>query len=135
MTGNPLRPPLRTRDLSAQQRSLVDLMREHQFGRIENMQVRAGQPILNRDVKVVRLMRLSGESSAKNVPRGDEFELKRPVRNLYDELARLGDGFVVCLEFRHGLPFLMEIVAAHNSKPSNPLIALEAIAAGPYGPK
>jgi hypothetical protein len=31
---------------------------------------------------------------------------------LFDELSRLGDGEIVRLEFRHGLPFLLEIVAA-----------------------
>ena len=47
-----------TQDLSPEQRSLVDLMRVHQFGRIDNMAVRAGEPILNSDLKVVRVARL-----------------------------------------------------------------------------
>jgi hypothetical protein len=125
---SPLRPPLRTRYLSTQQHSLVDLMREHQFGRVESMSVRAGQPILDRDVKVVRFVRLGGESRATSVPSGNEFELKRPVRNLFDELARLGNGKVVSLEFRHGLPFLIEIMAPiDESKALNPLMAVEGI--------
>jgi hypothetical protein len=110
----PVRTPLRTRGLSIQQRSLVDLMREHQFGRIENMSVREGQPVLGRDLKVVRLVRLGDVSKAKNVPRADDFELKRPVRNLFEELARLGNGTVITLEFRHGLPLLIEIVATND---------------------
>jgi hypothetical protein len=85
----------------------VDLIREHQFGRIENMSVRAGQPILDRELKVVRVARLGGERGP-NVPGADEFELKQSVRDLFEELARLGNGIVVRLDFRHGLPFLME---------------------------
>jgi hypothetical protein len=107
-TRPPLRPPLRTRDLSAQQRSLVDLMREHQFGRIVNMPVRAGQPIVDPDVNVVRVARLGAKTRVTKVPRSDEFELKQAVLNLFDELARLQNGVIVKLEFRHGLPHLIE---------------------------
>jgi|SRR5580704_7460657 hypothetical protein len=110
----PVRPPLKTQDLSMQQRSLVELMRKHQFGRIENMSVRAGQPIIDWDLRVVRFVRLACDSVA-NVPRGDEFELKRSVRNLFDELARLGNGIVITLEFKHGLPFRIEIVESARS--------------------
>jgi hypothetical protein len=95
-------------DLSPAQRSLVELIHVHQFGRIENMPVRAGKPILNSDVKVVRAARLGGGSAAAKVIRTDEFELKRQVRELFEELDRLQDGTVILLEFRHGLPFLLE---------------------------
>jgi hypothetical protein len=37
--------------------------------------------------------------------------MKRPVRDLFDELSRLGDGTVISLEFRHGLPFRLETQA------------------------
>jgi hypothetical protein len=96
----------RSEDLSAQQRSLVEMMRVHQFGRIENMRVLAGQPILDEDVRVVQVARLGGENSISEV--ACEFELKQPVRDLFDRLARLQDGVVISLEFRHGLPFLLE---------------------------
>jgi hypothetical protein len=95
-------------DLSPAQRSLVDLLHVHQFGRIENMSVRAGDPILNSDVRVVRAARLGGGSNAAKVIRTDEFQLKRQVFDLFEELESLPDGTVVRLEFRHGLPFLLQ---------------------------
>jgi len=103
-----LRVPLRTQDLSPGQRSLVELMHEHQFGRIENMPVRTGQPILDRDLKLVRVARLGGGSDTTRVTHTDEFELKRQVRHFFQELERLQDGTVIRLEFRHGLPCLLE---------------------------
>jgi hypothetical protein len=103
-----LRAPLMVQDLSAAQRSLVDLMHVHQFGRIENILVRAGEPILNSDVQVVRVARLGGGSEAAKVTNAEEFELKRQVRDLFEELEHLQDGTVIRLEFRHGLPFLLE---------------------------
>jgi hypothetical protein len=107
----PLRPPLSIRNLSAQQRWLVDLMREHQFGRIENISIREGQPILDRDVKVVRVTRLGGKSDMPEISGTAEFELKKQFRDLFDELARLGNGGVIRLQFRHGLPCLLETLA------------------------
>jgi hypothetical protein len=38
----------------------------------------------------------------------DDFELKKAVCDLLDELERLQNGMVVLLEFKHGLPFLLE---------------------------
>src|SRR5689334_14702821 len=81
--------PPTTRGLSAQQRSVMQIMREHQFGRIENMSIRSGQPIIDRDVNVVRVAHLGGERGGTRFPSGDEFELKQAVCDLFDELARL----------------------------------------------
>jgi hypothetical protein len=103
--------PMMAQHLSPAQRSLVDLMHVHQFGRIENMLVRAGEPILTSDVKVVRVARLGGTSDAARITSTVEFELKRHVRDLFEELERLHDGTVISLEFRHGLPFLLETTA------------------------
>ena len=54
LTAACFQAPLMAQDLSFAQRSLVDLMHLHQFGRIENMSVRDGQPILDSTVNVVR---------------------------------------------------------------------------------
>src|SRR5260370_38449678 len=89
----------RVQDLSPLQRSLAELMHEHQFGRIENMSVRDGQPTVDSTVKVVRVARLGGESNRTRVCRTHEFELKTPVRDLFAELARLQNGTVIRLAF------------------------------------
>ena len=107
-----LRAPLSTRGLSPQQRSLVDFMRKHRYGRIENVPVREGQPIIGQDVTVVRIAHLGGKAREETALGGEEFELKRAVRDLFDELAGLKNGRIVRLEFRHGLPFLLETSAS-----------------------
>jgi hypothetical protein len=98
----------RSGDLSAPQLSLLEIMREHQFGRIESMSIRAGQPVLDNDLKVVRVACLGGESGWTQLPSSDEFELKRAVCDLLDELSRLGHGTVLRLEFKRGLPCRLE---------------------------
>ena len=72
------------------------------------MFVRAGEPILNSDVKIVRVARLGSESDMTKSIAGNDFELKKQVCDLFEELERLKDGTVLKLEFRHGLPFLVE---------------------------
>jgi hypothetical protein len=52
-----------------------------------------------------------GENGGTKIPGSDEFELKRSVRDLFDELARLGNGTVVRLQFKRGLPCLLETIA------------------------
>src|SRR5258708_25705431 len=101
-------PVKTTRSLSAQQRPLVELMRDHQFGRIENMSIRAGQPVLDDNVRVVRVAKLGAKSGGTKLPSTDDFELKKAVCDLLDELERLQNGTVVCLAFRQGLPSLLE---------------------------
>jgi hypothetical protein len=41
-------------------------------------------------------------------------ELKQVVSDLFDELARLHNGVVVKLEFRHGLPFSLKTLASRG---------------------
>src|SRR5712691_10758986 len=105
------RQPRTTRDLTPAQHLLLQIMREHQFGRLENVRIEAGELVLDQHIKVIRVARLGGESSATSVPSTDDFELKRAVCDLLDELARLGDCVIVRLEFRRGLPCLLETVA------------------------
>jgi hypothetical protein len=110
-----LQAPLMTQDLNPAQRTLVDLMHVHKFGRIENMSVREGQPVFNCNVKVVRVARFGRCTDAAKASRTDEFELKREVPDLFAELMRLENGTVIRLEFRHGLPFLLETAATASS--------------------
>lgn len=107
-----------TTGLSAQQLILVALMREHRFGRIENMQVRGGQPIFDEGIRLVCVKRLDGETANPPIAYPVQYELKKQVRTLFEELARLENGTVIRLEFRHGLPHLIEVRSAAFLKPS-----------------
>ena len=94
-------------ELTAAQRSLLDAIQKHGFGRIENMTVEAGQPLLDRGVRIVRIARLDRDAQV-NAPDRDDFNLKQPFRKLFAELMQLQDCFVVRLEFRWGLPLQLE---------------------------
>lgn len=83
-------------------------MRETQFGRIENLEVRQGQPFRGEATRVVRSTHLHQRSSEDQSSNEDDFELKQAVRDLLAELEQLNNGTVVRIEFRRGLPFLLE---------------------------
>lgn len=95
-------------DLSAQQRLLLQVMHDNQFGRIENIPVQDGQPHLDPEMRVVRVARLGGSSGGERIPASPDFELKQVVCDLLDELTRLENGTIVKLEFKRGLPCLLE---------------------------
>jgi hypothetical protein len=101
------------RDLTPAELGIVQLMRHHQFGRIENLRIAAGQPVLGPATKIVRVARISGlpDEPGFSVRDEDEFELKAAVWNLILQLKALKDGTVHRLEFRNGLPCLLETEA------------------------
>lgn len=96
------------RDLSAAQRALIQVIYSHQFGRLENMQVLGGQPVLDGGARLIEIARFDRESSLPDLPHGENFELKQPFCRMLDELDRLKDCLVIRLEFRHGLPLQLE---------------------------
>jgi len=112
---------MRTRDLAIAQTWLVALMREHQFGRIENLQIKRGLPVPDPSVRITRVTRLGGGNGGVPELEVADFALKRSVIDLLDELTRVGDGTRVRIEFRRGLPCLLETeqvagLERHSSK-------------------
>jgi hypothetical protein len=103
---------MRTRDLMAAQLWLVRLMHENQFGRIENLRIERGLPVPDSTVRVVRVARLGGGDGGQAQPRGADFEVKRAVAELFDALGRIEDGARVKIDFRWGLPCLLETEVA-----------------------
>lgn len=96
-------------ELGSTERWLIAVMQQNQFGRIENLRVRGGTPVIDSDVRVVRVSRL-GAGSTDESRKLDQGGLSPAIRDLLRELVSLGDGFVIRIEFRHGLPCLIETV-------------------------
>jgi hypothetical protein len=82
-------------------------MRELQFGRLENLLLRNGEPYFDPPPVVIRVSRI-GAGAAEPTPELADWTLTAPVVDLLDEFARIRDGLVNRLEFRHGLPVLIE---------------------------
>jgi hypothetical protein len=92
---------------------LVELMQQINFGRIEGLVVRDGEPLLkDPEPKVFREIKFGGD----NVPRAEagagDYALKAQVIELFEHFDRLRNGRIEVLTIKHGLPFVMHVEAA-----------------------
>ncbi len=100
---------LTKRNLSAPQKRLLKLMQEINFGRIEELIVREGEPIFKPSPRVVREVKFCGENGPRRELEADDFALKAQVVELFSYLTRMGNGKVETLDVKHGLPFRMNL--------------------------
>ena len=104
--------PIRLRSLSPERRSLVALCQSLPFGRLENLRVAGGEPILDPPPRIVREVKLGGENDPRPELAQGDFVLKSQLVDLFFEFDKLGDGNILVLEVKHGLPFRMLIGAS-----------------------
>lgn len=95
------------RDLSTSQIVLVRLMEKINFGRIERLIVRNGEPQLEPRPTIIREIKLAGENGPRPELDAGDFLLKQQVVELFAHFDELQDGVIDVLEIRHGLPFRM----------------------------
>ena len=95
--------------LSPRRRAIIELMQRINFGRIEGLGVRGGEPVFDPPPRVVRTVKMGGDNGPRPQVRSVDFDLRREVVEFFEHLGRLGNGVVGCIEVRYGLPFSMEI--------------------------
>jgi len=88
---------------------LVELMQGINFGRIEDLSVTDGVPVLCPPPRVIREVKFGAENGPRPEAAIEDFLLKSQVVEFFDQLSRLGDGVVESVEVRHGLPFRMTV--------------------------
>ena len=102
-------PAPRKSALSQPRRRLVELMQELNFGRLENLRVVDGEPVLDSQVRVVQELKFGGENGARPERETHDFALKLQYCELFATLDRLQHAQIEVLEIKHGLPFRMLI--------------------------
>ena len=106
------RSPNRLEDLHDQEKQLVDLMRRHQFGKVENVRILEGLPRLGAEERLVRAIKFGVPCSAPPFNTPDSFALKAEVIELLEATRAMRTGVIRRLEFRHGLPAHLELEVA-----------------------
>ena len=102
------RPAVKTTaDLTDREQLLVMLMSELNFGRIERIPIRDGQPCLDKAV-AVRNVKLGAEEGSHQAGPSD-FRLKDCVVELVGQLRRVQSGTIRKIEVRHGLPAHLQL--------------------------
>ncbi len=101
--------PIAKSSLSGARRRLVELMQHLNFGRIENLEVRGGEPVFDPAPRVVRKLKIGGENCPRPEIAREDFLLKQQTLEMLDAISQLGDGEIRVIEVKHGLAFGMEI--------------------------
>ena len=101
--------------LSEPWKRLVGMMQTLNFGRIIFL-VRSGAPDVTQKVRTVRAVKLpAGDNGPRPEAGSADFELRKEVISLRDQLANAADGARMTIEVKHGLPFLIEIEEEHQA--------------------
>jgi hypothetical protein len=95
--------------LSPARKRLVETMQDLNFGTIEGLVVRDGEPVFNTSTRIVRDIKLCGENGPRPEASHPDFVLKEQVVELFQHLKMLGNGCIESLEIKHGLPFRLTI--------------------------
>jgi hypothetical protein len=91
--------------LSKQRRDLLGIMQRINFGRIEGLTVRSGEPTFDPIPRIIQEIKLGGEDSPRMELEQADFELKAQVVELFQYMTKVGNGSIACLDVKHGLPF------------------------------
>jgi len=95
--------------LTPARKRLVELMQEINYGRIEKLLVRDGEPVFDPPPTVLRLF-LFGRDNGPNESRGnDGFALKRKVAELFEVFDRERSLSIQELMIDNGLPVRMTV--------------------------
>ncbi len=98
-------PQSSKRDLSRGKARLVEVMQDINFGRLERLQIRDGEPVLDSELEIVREIKFGGENGPRQERQADDFLLKSQVIELLAFISQLRIGVIEVLEIKHGLPF------------------------------
>ena len=98
-------------DLSPAQKRLLRLFQTINFGRVEELEIRDGEPEFSPAPRVFVELKLDAADGPRRESQLDRFPLRSQVERFFEQLARLNNGTVEVIEVRHGLPFRMVIEA------------------------
>ena len=82
-------------------------MQRVNFGRMESLAIRSGEPVIDPRPAIVREHKFGGENGPRTEIEQDDFVLKQQVVELFEFLDQFQDGKIDVLEIKHGLPFRM----------------------------
>jgi hypothetical protein len=93
--------------LSPARRRLLELFQQINFGRLEALVIRGGEPVLDPRPILVREHKFGSENGPRPELDVADFLLKQQVVELFEFFDQLQDGLIDVLEIKHGLPFRM----------------------------
>jgi len=102
----------RHHDLSPAEQRLLRLLQRINYGRIRNLVIQDGMPSFDPPPQVQRDRKFSGHNGPRTEAQLQDFALKKEVAEMFRSFRELGQGRIVNLEIRAGLPVIMTEEAA-----------------------
>ena len=94
-------------DLTPARKRLIELAQRVNFGRIENLCVREGEPVFDPPPRVIRSVKLGGDNGLRREASKEDFSIKAKVIELFDILDQIGNGVIERIDIAEGLPCSM----------------------------
>jgi hypothetical protein len=101
----------RKASLTAGRRRLLELFQQANFGRVERLTVKSGEPIFDPPPRIVREIKFGGDNGPRREMEVGDFQLKSQIVELFNHFDELRDVTIKVIEIKHGLPFRMEVAA------------------------
>lgn len=98
--------------LTAPRRRLLEAMQRLNFGRIEGLEIRNGEPVFQPAPRIIQDIKIGGENGPRPELSIDDFALRSAVVELFNHLSRIGDGTVESVEVKYGMPFKLVVEQA-----------------------
>jgi hypothetical protein len=90
--------------LSPQRKTLIEMMQRLNFGRLENLRIEDGEPIVDAAVRIVQEIKIGGANGPRPELQQSDFVLRAEAIELFDHLDQLGSARIALLQVRAGLP-------------------------------
>lgn len=92
---------------SPERQQLIKEMQRINFGRIDCLAIRDGEPVLDPQPVLVREHKFGGDNGPRPELGVPDFLLKQRIVELFAFFDELQNGVIDVLEIKHGLPFRM----------------------------
>jgi hypothetical protein len=99
------------RSISPARRQLLEILQTLNFGRIERLEVRSCEPVLDPRPYRIREYKFAGENGPRPEATLQDFVLKEQHLDLLRLLDDIRNGTILVLTCKHGLPFFAEVSA------------------------
>ena len=87
---------------------LVRLMQGMNFGRLEGLVVRGGEPVFDPPPRVIREFK-PGSNSKRSEAQLSDFALRKELADLFEYFSRVQNVTIISIEIIHGLPFKVTV--------------------------
>jgi len=98
--------------LAPARKRLVTLIQELNFGHIEGLRIRDGEPVLDPLPVITKTYLMGGNNEPHPAPQGADFTLKRQVREMFQLFDEEKSFCIKRLTINGGLPIRMDIEGA-----------------------